>query len=59
MRSVTMFLLALNQFINILQAGWSDVSGGGQHDSVQELDMGLQLITIGVALPVQIHHDSG
>merc|ERR1712001_679069 len=52
-------LLSLNEFINILQTRWGDVSGGGQHDSVQELNMGLQLITIGVALPVEIHHDSG
>merc|ERR1719278_2152027 len=51
-------LLSLNQFINILQTGRSDVSGGGQHDSVQELNMGLQLVTVGVALPVEIHHDS-
>merc|ERR1719340_433709 len=53
------FFLPLNELINILNTRWSNVSGGGQHDSVQELNMGLQLITIGVALPVEIHHDSG
>merc|ERR1719266_1725755 len=51
MRSVTMFLLAsswerdfscLSMSSSTFQAGWSNVSGGGQHDSVQELNMGLQ-----------------
>merc|ERR1719445_778693 len=53
------FFLPLNELINILNTRGGNVSGGGQHDSVQELNMGLQLITIGVALPVEIHHDSG
>merc|ERR1712045_570360 len=53
MRSVTMFLLesswdrdfsCLSQLIHILQARGSDVSGGGQHDAVKELNMGLQLV---------------
>merc|ERR1719384_2606013 len=51
-------LLSLNKLINILEARGSNVSGGGEHDSVKELNMGLELITIGVALPVEIHHDS-
>merc|ERR1719394_841280 len=57
MRSVTMFLLSLNQLINILKTRWSNVSGGRQHDSIKELNMGLQFITIGITLPVQINHD--
>merc|ERR1719468_968712 len=52
-------LLSLNELINILKTRGSDVSGGGEHDSVKELNMGLELITIGVALPVEVHHDSG
>merc|ERR1719468_1272219 len=50
-------LLSLNELINILKTRGSDVSGGGEHDSVKELNMGLELITIGVALPVEVHHD--
>merc|ERR1719427_246490 len=50
-------LLPLNELIHILDTGWGDVTGGGKHDTVQELNMGLQLITVGVALPVEIHHD--
>merc|ERR1719317_1498992 len=38
-------LLPLNQFINILNAGRSNISGGGQHDSIKELNMRFQLIT--------------
>merc|ERR1719270_208734 len=30
--------------INILKTRWSNVSGGRQHDSIKELNMGLQLI---------------
>merc|ERR1719412_424941 len=52
-------LLPLNKLIHILDTGWGDVTGGRKHDTVQELNMGLQLITIGVALPVEIHHDRG
>merc|ERR1719412_2135925 len=50
-------LLPLNELIHILDTGWGDVTGGGKHDTIQELNMGLQLITIGVALPVEIHHE--
>merc|ERR1719330_609808 len=53
------FLLSLNELINILHTRRSNVSGGGQHDSVKELNMGLQLVTVGVAFPVEVHHDSG
>merc|ERR1719341_249219 len=49
---------ALNKLINILNARRSNFSGGRQHDSIKELNMGLQFITIGIALPVQINHDS-
>merc|ERR1711971_668513 len=52
-------LLSLNELINILNARGGNVSGGGKHDSIKELNMGFELITIGVALPVEIHHDSG
>merc|ERR1740123_1016248 len=52
-------LLSLNKLINILKTRGSDVSGGGEHDSIKELNMGLELITIGVALPVEVHHNSG
>merc|ERR1711868_259872 len=52
-------LLSLNQLINILKTRWSNFSGGRQHDSIKELNMGLQFITIGITLPVEIHHDSG
>merc|ERR1719464_993731 len=52
-------LLSLNKLINILKTRGSDVSGGGEHDSIKELNMGLKLITIGIALPVEVHHNSG
>merc|ERR1719278_1629973 len=31
-----------NELINILNAGGSNVTGGGEHDAVKELNMGLQ-----------------
>merc|ERR1719331_2493363 len=46
-------LLPLNELINILHTGGSNVTGGREHDAVEELNMGLQLVTVGVALPVQ------
>merc|ERR1719362_2470692 len=52
-------LLPLNELIDILHAGGSNVTGGGEHDAIKELNMGLQLVTIGVALPVQVNHDGG
>ena len=52
-------LLTLNQLVHVLDAGRGNVPGGGEHDAVQELDMGLQLVAVGVALPVQVHHDLG
>merc|ERR1719259_407184 len=51
--------LSLNQLINIFNTGRSNVSGGRHHDTIKELNMGLQLITIGIALPVQVHHNLG
>merc|ERR1719495_2684211 len=45
-------LLPLDELIDILNAGGSNVTGGGEHDAVKELNMGLQLVTVGVALPV-------
>merc|ERR1711973_72086 len=53
------FFLSLNQLINIFNTGRSNVSGGRHHDTIKELNMGLQLITIGIALPVQVHHNLG
>merc|ERR1719481_1442209 len=50
-------LLPLNQLINILYTGWSNLTSGRQHDSIKEFNMGLQLVTIGIALPVQINHN--
>merc|ERR1719429_320359 len=50
-------LLPLDELIDILHAGGSNVTGGGEHDAVKELNMGLQLVTVGVALPVQVNHD--
>merc|ERR1719170_39487 len=52
-------LLPLDELIDILHAGGSNVTGGGEHDAVKELDMRLQLVTVGVALPVQVDHDGG
>merc|ERR1719220_1201489 len=52
-------LLPLDQLIHVLYTGGGDVSGGGEHDAVEELNMGLQLVTIGVALPVEVHHHLG
>merc|ERR1711936_469868 len=52
-------LLPLNELVNILHAGRSNVTGGGEHDAVKELNMGLQLVAVGVALPVQVDHDLG
>merc|ERR1719234_1594965 len=52
-------LLPLNELIDIFHAGGSNVTGGGEHDAVKELNMGLQLVTVGVALPVQVNHHLG
>merc|ERR1719474_910129 len=49
--------LSLNKLINILNTRGSNFSGGGKHNSVKELNMGLQLVTIGITLPVQVNHD--
>merc|ERR1719225_2230096 len=50
-------LLPLDELIDILHAGGSNVTSGREHDAVKELDMGLELVTVGVALPVQVNHD--
>jgi len=49
--------LVLDQLVHILDARGRN--GGGQHDDVQELNVGLQIVTEGVALPVEVHHDLG
>merc|ERR1719150_1464769 len=59
MRSVTMFLLASSWERDFSCRSMSSSTFSRQHGSVQELNMGLQLIAIGVALPVEINHDSG
>jgi hypothetical protein len=50
-------LLSLDQLLDVLDAAGSDVAGGAEHDAVQELDVGLQLVAVGVALPVQVDLD--
>merc|ERR1719447_496906 len=52
-------LLPLDELIDILHAGGGNVAGGGEHDAIEELNMGLHLVTVGVALPVQVNHDGG
>ena len=52
-------LLAFNQLIHILNTAGSDFTGGAEHDTVEELNVRLELITVGVALPVEIHLDLG
>merc|ERR1719461_458054 len=52
-------LLPLNQLVHIFHTGGGDVSGGGEHDAVEELNVGLQLVTVGVALPIEVHHHLG
>ena len=51
------FLLSLNQFFYIFNARRSNVSGGAEHDTVQEFNVGFQLITIGITFPVEINFD--
>ena len=50
-------LLSLNQLFDVLNTAGSNITSGAEHDSIQELNMRLQFITIGIALPVQIHLD--
>jgi len=52
-------LLTLNQLLHILDAAWSDVPGGAEHDAVQELDVRLEVVAVGVALPVEVDLDLG
>merc|ERR1719288_416194 len=58
MRSVTMFLLASNWERDFSCLSMSSSTFSRQHDSIKELNMGLKLITISIALPVEINHDS-
>jgi hypothetical protein len=50
-------LLSLNQLLHIFNAAGSNVTGGAEHDAVKELNVRLQIITVGVALPVEIDLD--
>merc|ERR1712227_1101418 len=59
MRSVTMFLLESSWERDFSCLSMSSSTFSRQHDSVKELNMGLQLVTVGVALPVEVHHDRG
>ena len=52
-------LLSLNQLFNILNAAGSNVTGRAEHDSIQELNIGFQLVTISVTFPVEINFDLG
>ena len=52
-------LLPLNELINVLNAAGSNLPGGAEHDSIQELNVGSQLITVSVAFPVQVNLDLG
>ena len=54
---VQRFLLSLNEFVNIFHTGRSNLPGGGHHDSVQKLNVRLQLVAISVAFPVEVHLD--
>ena len=48
-------LLPLDQLIHVLDAGGHGVPGRGEHDAVQELDVRLQLVSIGI----EVDHDLG
>ena len=52
-------LLPLNQLLDILNTAGSNVTSRAKHDSIQELNMGFQLITISVTFPVEINFDLG
>merc|ERR1712051_111289 len=52
-------LLPLNQLFNILNTTWSNVTSRAKHDSIQELNMGFQLVTISITFPVEIDFDLG
>ena len=51
------FFLPLNQFFNVLNAAGSNVTGGAEHDAIQEFNVWLELVTIGITLPVEIDFD--
>ena len=53
------FFLPLNQFFNVLNAAGSNVTGGAEHNAIQEFNVWLELVTIGITLPVEIDHDLG
>ena len=49
--------LSLNQLFDVFNAAGCDVTGRAEHNAVQELNVRLQFVSIGVTLPVQIHLD--
>ena len=59
LKLVQRLFLPLNQLFNVLNTAGSNVTGGAEHDSIQELNMGFQFITEGVTLPVEINLDLG
>jgi len=54
---VERLLLPFNQFFNIFYTARSNVSCRAQHDSIKELNVRLQLITISITFPVKIYFD--
>ena len=52
-------LLSLNQLLHVLDTAWRNVSRRAEHDAVKELDVRFKLVTVGVALPVEIDFDLG
>ena len=52
-------LLTLDQLLHVLDAAGSNVSGGAEHDAVQELNVRLEVVAVGVALPVEVDLDLG
>merc|ERR1712223_223670 len=49
--------LSLDQLFDVFNAAGSNVTGGAEHDSIQEFNMGFQLITESVTFPVEIDLD--
>ena len=53
------FLLPLNQLFYVFNTTGSNLSCGAEHDTIQELNMRCQLITIGITFPVQVDFKLG
>ncbi len=59
LKLVERLLLSFNQLFDILNATWGNVSSRTEHDAVQELNVGLELIAVSVAFPVEVDLDLG